>query len=214
MYAFSFHVHKTTDTVELEKTLEWTLEPQVLRFLKLYTMSQRADENSRITFILNTLELSLTVHFPKLWLWFYPLASLHSDFKQQKKKGQEIQFLTFVINFGWGPSCRVWGLQRAPQPNRNSAQVLLTSLLILQLRLLIFNFHIKLSWWKRLLHGPTCHCLTVDLQWRSLKPKQMRTAYTGYSFCQKLIWTETPMNITSNTLLLCLDTSFCLHIYV
>lgn len=68
MYAFSFHVHKTTDTVELEKTLEWTLEPQVLRFLKLYTTSQRADENSRITFILNTLELSLTVHFPKLWL--------------------------------------------------------------------------------------------------------------------------------------------------
>lgn len=68
MYAFSFHVHKTTDTVELEKTLEWTLEPQVLRFLKLYTMSQRADENSRITFILNTLELSLTVHFPRLWL--------------------------------------------------------------------------------------------------------------------------------------------------
>lgn len=68
MYAFSFHVHKTTDTVELEKTLEWTLEPQVLRFLKLYTMSQRADENSRIIFILNTLELSLTVHFPKLWL--------------------------------------------------------------------------------------------------------------------------------------------------
>lgn len=68
MYAFSFHVHKTTDTVELEKTLEWTLEPQVLRFLKLYTTSQRADENSRITFILNTLELSLTVHFPRLWL--------------------------------------------------------------------------------------------------------------------------------------------------
>lgn len=68
MYAFSFHVHKTTDTVELEKTLEWTLEPQVLRFLKLYTISQRADENSRITFILNTLELSLTVHFPRLWL--------------------------------------------------------------------------------------------------------------------------------------------------
>lgn len=171
MYAFSFHAHKTTDTVKPEKTLEWTGSGAEVSEA-VYTVTEGRWKLQ----VLNTLELSLTVHFPRLRLWFYPLASLHSNYKQQKKKGQEIQFLTFVINFVWGQSCRVWGLQRAPQPKRHSAQVLLTSLVILQPRLLIFNFHIKLCWWKRLLHGPTCHCLTVDLQWRSLKPKQMRTA--------------------------------------
>lgn len=127
----------------------------------------------------------------------------------RKKKGQEIQFLAFIINFIWGQSCRVWGLQRAPHPKRNSAQVLLTLPIILQLRPFIFNFHIKLCCWKRLLSLP--HRPTM----KNPSTKTDENSLNRLKFLPKFIWTEIPMNIISNTPLFCLDTSFCLlYIYV
>lgn len=141
------------------------------------TLSQRTDENCKnnISSKHSREKLSSTVLFPSWWLWVFLLASLYSRFQTAEKRPRN-SVLAFMENFTWGQSNRVWGLQKAPQPKRNSAQVLASSPAILQLRLSIFNSHIKLCWWKRLLHWPTCHCLTVDLLWRTLQPKQMRTA--------------------------------------
>lgn len=114
-----------------------------------------------------------------------------------------------MINFVWGKSCRVWGLQRALQLKRNSAQVLLTSPIILQLRLLIFNLHIKQRWCKSLMELPQSRPAMKDPSTRTGENSLNRLKFLPKAY---LDWNTNEHH--SNTPLLGLDTSFCLHTYL
>lgn len=107
---------------------------------------------------------------------------------------------------------------------RNSSQVLLTAVNS-AIQTFDSQFQIKLRQRKLLLHKATHHCLTPDLLcWCSLNQNELgclKQFYVSANSIPGLKHGNTlrstllnTINVTSNTPLFCLDTSFCLHSYL